>query len=178
VDRLGHHGLSCRLNSGRFPRHAHLNDVIKRGLASAGIPSVLEPVGLDRGDGRRPDGLTVFPFTEGRSLIWDATCSDTFASSALIESATTPGAAARAAEDRKRRRYAELAQRYNFVPLAVETSGVLGPACASFLQDLGRRISASSGEPRETAWLRQRISLAIVRGNALAIRSTCSSSGP
>ena len=169
MDRLGHHGLSCRLNAGRFPRHAHLNDVVKRGLASAGIPSILEPIGLDRGDGRRPDGLTVFPFCEGRCLVWDATCTDTFSSTALFNSATAAGSAARAAEDRKRRRYAEIAQHYRFEPLAAETSGVLGPAFASFLQELGRRITASSGDPRETAWIRQRVSLAIARGNALAI---------
>ena len=32
------------------------------------LPSVLEPPGLDRGDGSRPDGITVFPFSGGRSL--------------------------------------------------------------------------------------------------------------
>lgn len=47
VDRLGHHGLYCRYSVGRFPRNANLNDVVKRGLAAAGVSSVLEPVGLD-----------------------------------------------------------------------------------------------------------------------------------
>ena len=79
VDRLGHHPLSCRRSAGRLPRHAALNDVVKRALATAGIPSNLEPPGLDRGDGRRPDGMTVFPFKNGKPLVWDATCSDTFA---------------------------------------------------------------------------------------------------
>ena len=41
---------------------ANLNDVVKRALAVAGMPSWLEPLGLDRGDAKRPDGLTVFPF--------------------------------------------------------------------------------------------------------------------
>ena len=63
VDRLGHHGLSCRYSAGRLPRHANLNDVVKRGLTAAGVASILEPLGLDRGDGRLPDGLTVFPFS-------------------------------------------------------------------------------------------------------------------
>ena len=171
VDRLGHHGLSCRFSAGRFPRHASLNDVVKRGLASAGVPAVLEPVGLDRGDGRRPDGLTVFPYSEGRSLIWDATCVDTYAATALVESALEPGSAATAAEERKRRRYEALSDQYRFVPLAVETTGVLGPACASFLAELGRRITACTGEKRETAWLRQRISVAVARGNAVSITS-------
>ena len=60
VDRLGHHGLSCRFSAGRLPRHANLNDVVKRALATHGIPSLLEPVGLDLRDSRRPDGVTVF----------------------------------------------------------------------------------------------------------------------
>ena len=169
MDQFGHHGLSCRLNAGRLPRHANLNDVVKRGLASAGIPSILEPIGLDRGDGRRPDGLTVFPFREGKCLSWDATCVDTFADSALVDCATSPGAAAIAAEDRKRRRYLDISLRYCFLPLAVETSGVVGPAFSTFLSDLGRRISTSTGDPRETAWLFQRVSIAVIRGNTMAV---------
>ena len=60
-----------------------LNDIIKRALSSAGFNAVLEPVGLDRGDGKRPDGMTVFPFSIGKCLIWDCTCADSFSPSAL-----------------------------------------------------------------------------------------------
>ena len=88
VDRLGHHRLFCRYSAERLPRHANLNDVVKRALAVAGIPSWLEPVGLDRGDGRRPDGVTVFPYSRGRALCWDATCIDTFSQASLIASAS------------------------------------------------------------------------------------------
>ena len=68
MDSLGLHGLSCKLSAGRHPRHSALNDVVKRYLRSAGVPSVLEPVGVDRGDGKRPDGITVAPFSRGKSL--------------------------------------------------------------------------------------------------------------
>ena len=176
VTPLGLHGLSCSKSAGRHPRHAHLNDVVRRSLSSAGFPAVLEPVGLDRGDGRRPDGLTVFPFREGKCLTWDVTCVDTFADTALVQSALGPGAAARQAEERKRRRYADLTQRYIFEPVALETSGVYGPAAAAFVQDLGRRISARTGERRETAWLRQRLSITIARGNAASVLATAPSS--
>ena len=169
ADSLGHHQLSCHRDPGRLPRHAALNDIIKRGLAAAGVPALLEPRGLDRGDGRRPDGITIMPFSDGRSLVWDATCTNTFGATHVTDCAVTPGHAARAAEQRKRTRYAALAQRYRFEPLAVETTGVLGPAITKLLTELGHRISAQSGEKRETCWLRQRVSLAIVRGNAAAI---------
>ena len=129
----------------------------------------MEPVGLDRGDGRRPDGLTVFPFSEGRSLCWDATCVDTYCDSALIESAIRPGAAADAAEVRKRTLYSSLTDRYRFEPLAVETSGVFGGGSAKFVVELGRRMTQVTGDRRELQWLWQRLSVAVVRGNAAAV---------
>ena len=39
------HGLSCRYSAGRHPRHSAMNDVVKRALLKAGLPSVLEPPG-------------------------------------------------------------------------------------------------------------------------------------
>ena len=62
VDAYGRHGLSCLKSAGRIPRHAAINDIIKRALATAGIPATLEPAGLDRGNGKRPDGITIFPW--------------------------------------------------------------------------------------------------------------------
>lgn len=168
TDELGHHNLSCRFNAGRFPRHAALNDIVYRGLASAGIAAVLEPRGLDRGDGRRPDGITIFPFKRGKSLVWDATCVNTFSDSHLMECSISPGAAAEAAEKAKLRKYTGLCSTYEFCPLAIETTGVLGSSFVHFIKMLGRRIAERTGEMRETAWLRQRISLAVVMGNAAA----------
>ena len=38
VDHQGLHGLSCRKIQGRHPRHAAINDIIRRSLTSAGCP--------------------------------------------------------------------------------------------------------------------------------------------
>ena len=51
MDSRGLQGLSCKYRAGSFPRHSAMNDVIKRTLQKACLPSVLEPPGLDRGDG-------------------------------------------------------------------------------------------------------------------------------
>ena len=169
MDSLELHGLSCKFSAGRHPRHTALNDVVKRSLRSAGVPSVLEPVGVDRGDGKRPDGITVFPFSRGKSLCWDVTCVDTFAETNLNSSAVAPGYAARKAEESKRRKYSELEARFRFEPKAVETTGVYGVTTASVISELGRRITEVTGEPRETFWLQQRMGLAIQRGNAFSI---------
>ena len=92
VDSLGTHGLSCRSSSGRFCRHAAVDDIVKRSLYSARIPSHLEPSGLYRSDGRRPDGASIVPRKEGRVLMWDATCPDTLAPSYLSIATAEAGA--------------------------------------------------------------------------------------
>lgn len=41
----------------------------------------LEPTGLDRDDGKGPDGATIVPWSMGKFLVWDFTCSETYAAS-------------------------------------------------------------------------------------------------
>ena len=48
-------------------------------MGSAHVTFVLEPVGLNRGDGKRPDGLTIFPWKFGKAVMWDGTVVDTVA---------------------------------------------------------------------------------------------------
>ena len=99
VDQLGWHGLSCKKQIGRHPRHSHVNDLIKRASQSADFPSRLEPQGLERNDGKRPDGLTLFPFKDSKPLVWDFTCTDSLASSHINENLKQPGSAAHPASN-------------------------------------------------------------------------------
>ena len=58
-------------------------------------------------------------------------------------------------------KYQDFSSTHLFVPVAIET---LGPICEQgidFLTEAGRRISARSGDPRETSFLFQIISVAI-----------------
>ena len=113
--------------------------------------------------------MTIFPFTAGQSLVWDATCSDSFSCSNLIKSASDPGSVARQAEECKVTKYRTLSDRSHFVPLAVETSGIIGPRGTSLLHRIGGLLADQRGDQRESMWLFQRIALAIVRGNAFSI---------
>ena len=71
ADSFGHHALSCRKSYGRFSRHSAINDILKRALSSLGIPSILEPIGINRSDGKRPDGLTLISWSKGKPLrVW------------------------------------------------------------------------------------------------------------
>ena len=172
VDTLGHHLLSCRFNEGRHPRHAALNDTVCRALKTAGLPSILEPVGLDRGDGWRPDGLTVFPFKRGLSLCWNATCVNTFGESVINRSAVSAGTAASEAERAKKAKYPLLCQRFQFEPIAFETAGTFGPGTRIILNEIGARLRERTGDKREGMWLKQRLAISVQRGNALTIISS------
>ena len=97
-DTLWHHGLSCHFSAGRSFRHSALNDVVKRALQGAGIPFVLEPLGLDLGENTHPEGLIIVSNENGKSLTLDSTCIDTFAKLHIYNTASTAGAAATDAE--------------------------------------------------------------------------------
>ena len=63
-----------------------------------------------------------------------------------------------------------------FAPLAIET---FGPICAegqAFIRELGKRISAATSDPREAAFLFQRVSIAVQRYNAICFAGTFQSS--
>ena len=162
MERRCTHPLSCCFSSGRIFHHSALSDVVRRRHSAAGIPSMLEPSGLDRSDGKRPDGITVYPYSRGRCLIWDATCVSTFAYSNLIQ-------AALAAEVRKIAKYAELGRRLIVQPVAAETSGAMWKSTIQFFKDLGRRLAVPFQDQRESDFLLPRMSLAILRGNAFSI---------
>lgn len=172
VDSLGHHGLSCGRSAGRSPRHASLNDVIRRALASAGAPAILEPTGLARDDGKRPDGMTLVPWKMGRPLVWDATCADTLALSHLRGTAIKAGSAANSAEALKRRKYASIGSGCMFEPFGVETLGPWGESAHKVFKECSRRLVELTRDQRAGSYLAQRISIAIQRGNAASLLGT------
>lgn len=67
--------------------------------------------------------------------MWDVTCVNT-SSTIIINCTTAIRAAALAPEEHSCWCYATLSLRYNFMPLAVKTSGVLGPAFNDLLQNI------------------------------------------
>ena len=119
-------------------------------------------------ENNRPHGITVYPYSFDRCLIWDATCVNTFASSNLIRAALAAGSVADAAEVRKIAKYAELGRRFIFQPVAVETSCAMGKSTIQFFKDLGRRVAVRFKDQRESYFLFQRVSLAILRGTPSA----------
>jgi hypothetical protein len=101
VDARGLHAFVCKFAPGKFARHQAINEVISRAFASAQVPATKEPTGLSRSDGRRPDGMTLTPWQNGKALTWDVTVATTLADSYISASARSAGAAAELAATRK-----------------------------------------------------------------------------
>ena len=104
--------------------------------------------------------------------MWDATVIDTLAPSYLTASAARAGAAASLAEDRNTQKYRAFLDTNVFIPLACETLGPINTVGLGFISDLGRHLSLATGEPRETSYLLQRISITLQRFNAVAFRGS------
>ena len=172
VDQFARHGLSCRFSQGRFSHHNAVNNIIHHALTVARIPSRLEPSGLHRSDGKCPDRMAFVPWKQGKYLVWDATCVDTFCQSHCPRTITEPGGAAAHAEVEKIKKYAHLNSIYIFQPVTIEKCGSIGPLSKPFLRDLGRRFRMVSREPRSYEYLMQRIPVAIQLGNATSVIRT------
>ena len=87
---------------------------------------IIEWVSLDQGNGIRPVGVTSFPFKAGKTLAWDATCSDSFSASNLYTTIWNPGSAYGAADYLKRCKYSQNVADVEFVLVAVEMSASIG----------------------------------------------------
>ena len=85
------------------------------------------------------------------------------------DTAVRAGAAAERAAAKNTEKYDELRSNYISTPLACEGTGVWNNEAKEFLNDLGSRISCSTGEARETSLLYQRLSISLQKGNAACI---------
>ena len=95
---------------------------------------------------------------------------NTVADSYLASTSTIAGGAAEIAAAIKCDKYNILARTYEFCQIAFETLGLINDAGSQHLFELGRRISAITGDVRELSFLLQRISVAIQKYNAVSFR--------
>ena len=172
VEPLGRHGLSCRFQIGRFSRHDEINSLLKWALVQAKIPAINEPSNLSRKDGKRPDGLTLTTWKNGKNLIWDVTVADTVCQSYINQSSKIAGAAADYREELKTQKYSELAEKYWFAPVAIESMGSWGAIGHKLVKEIGKKVMEATGETRSTEFLFQAISIALQRGNASCVIGT------
>ena len=152
VDARGLNGLSCRRSSARQQRHAELNDIIRRSIKRAQIPVSKEPAGLSRTDEKRPDEVTLIPWSRGKPLAWDVTVPDTFIDSHLKDTCYRCAAANRAAE-LKCTKYADITSIHVIAPIAIETSRSWNEIAIETIQKIGRRMTKATNDPNETIFI-------------------------
>ena len=181
VDQTGTHGLSCNRQVGRHPRHNRINYIIKRALGVVGFNSRIEPENLSTAEdaqGLVPDGVTQQTYRNGKCMIWDYTCHDTYADTYLNVrkwSGQRAGRVAEEAETDKVKKYAPMSRDFYMVPICVETTGVWGPSGYKFIKELGRLTSEKTKEKRSTSFIMQNISMEIQRGNCASVLCTIAS---
>jgi hypothetical protein len=128
-------------------------------LTSIHVNSTLEPNGLSRDDGKRPDGMTLVPWIKGQPLVWDVTIVDTLADSYVLKTCEVSGFAAEMARERKHSKYSSIiSSNYVFKGLAFEA---LGPWCKEvidFINVIGNRLIAEPGNSKSKKLLFRRIS--------------------
>ena len=107
---------------------------------------------------RRPGGMSLIPWSQGRAVIWDVTIHDTLAPSYIKLSSSRAGAVADNASGQKRRLCHDLSSLYHLIPIA-ETMGVFSNECRSFVKDLARRIRLQNNDSSPYLSLCQRISV-------------------
>ena len=111
-------------------------------------------------------------------MAWDATCPNTYALSYVQATSRQAGSAAAGAEQKKVIKYGDMSSAVDFVPVAIETSGVWGEEALNIVTEIGRRIAELTHDPRSTVFLRQRISVAVQRGNAACVNGTFGGQSP
>ncbi len=103
------------------------------------------------------------------------TVADTTAVFHLPATAANAGSTAESAAARKETKYEKRSQRFYFVPVAAESHGSLSCKVAVFLKQLGRRITDNTLDPRESSFLFQPLSVALVHFNAVCLLDTFAS---
>ena len=176
VERDSLHGLSCTKSLGRFSRHAILNSLIKQTLESLDLPPMLEPRGLYRTDGKRPDVVTMIAWEIGKQLVWEVTVVDALAPSCLNKgSLCNPGTTATKVEAPKIEKYRELMSNgHVFQSVVLEEQGSLGESSEIFITRLCKMLCCSHYDQRAGTFLKQRISMALQIDNTACVLGTVS----
>ena len=97
---------------------------------------------------------------------------DTVAQSYVTAMSQQAGAAADAAENRRRSKYRALENQFIVQLIGFETMGNWGADTKAFLTEVGSRVKQATQNARAMEFLRQCVSIEIQRGNAAVVTGT------
>ena len=149
-----------------------MNEIVCGAFNSVGAHATREPQSISGCSDKRPYGVTQIPWTRGCVWLgfWDAACRS-FAKSYVLVSSRHAGSAAIRAKQKKLLKYDNLNHsRVDFVPLAIDISGVWGEQALSLVTEIGRRIVVITHDPRTTAFLiSSDVAIVVSKGTSVSI---------
>ncbi|ESN96416.1 hypothetical protein HELRODRAFT_163476 [Helobdella robusta] len=146
-----------------------MNDFLVRCFQRANIPTIKEPTGLMEEGSLRPDGYTISPWAQERSLACDVTFSHTMAKRYINLTSQEAGAAALRAADFKNSKFAALADSKIFQSVCIETSGPTDFQTQNFLNEFCSRIVEVSGDPLDKSYVEQSFSILLQKYDSFCI---------
>ena len=174
-DCMGDHALGCSKTGDRIARHNLVRDVVFEAAASADLAPSKEEPHLLPGSAARPGDILIRRWYNGKDAAIDVTVTSPLSPSNVLGAAREAGKALTKAFDRKMRDTAEACrtQGLQFFPLAVETLGGFHSVACGQVKQLGQALARKKGcdEREPTSQLFSRISITLMRGNALMLSS-------
>ena len=64
------------------------------------------------------------------------------------------------------------------MPVGIKNYGAYGPQAMKLIKQIGKKIQEATGEKLSTFYLKQRISMAIQKGNAICVRGCLKKTSP
>ena len=168
VDEHGVHCFACSRNNAKILRHTMVNRCVSATVASAGFQTRMEPTVIENKFGVRPDGMTIIPFKRGLNLAWDVSIPHPLCRSHL-DTNKEIGALANQVERSKVSKYSCIKQDFFFSPIVIDTLGAYGKETRALIKNLARLLKIKTGNAESGAQFRQRLSIAIQKGNSLAL---------
>ena len=176
-DRMGDHSLGCSKTSDRIARHNLLRDILFETAASADLAPTKEEKYLLPGTIARPGDVTIRRWVNGKDGAIDVTVTSPLSPSNVMCAAAEAGGALVKAYQRKIKDTEEACRLEGivFLPFAVETLGGLHSGAIAQVRQLAAVLARCKGveEGEVTSQLFGRLSLALMRANAVMISSRC-----
>ena len=169
-DRLGDHAMNCAWQGERIARHNWLRDELFNTATAACLAPTREGRALLPGEGGKPADVFLPHWAQGKDAALDVTVVNPLQTAMVNEAAATPGHAMQAAHKRKLDKSWEPCDRQGivFLPIAVESLGAWHPLAVKEVRKLAGAKARHTGEEEsvEVARLFQKLSVALMRGNA------------
>jgi hypothetical protein len=167
-DGMLDHFAACVRVSGitKIHRHNEVQAALVAGVRRLGLSAIPSPTGYHADSARNPDVLVSFP--AGAMVCLDVSIVHPTAASHVVAAAKEKGVVASRMEAAKVAKHSGAAAAYGhaFSAFVLETYGLCGPAAEKFLKS----AAVASLVPGAYRELRERVAVAVQRGNALLAR--------